>query len=86
MLLGDLEEELAYLVPLNALGFGAGEEGDFVFLFDESSSTVQKTAVRHEGIRDDNVIIQRGLRAGDIVVTAGVSFLQDGQQVRLMGQ
>ena len=86
MLLGDREEELAYLVPLNALGFGAGDEGDFVFLFDESSSTVQKTTVRHEGIRDDNVIIQRGLRAGDIVVTAGVSFLQDGQQVRLMGQ
>ena len=47
---------------------------------------MRRTPVEHEGIREDSIVVSEGLSAGDIVVTAGVSFLQDGQNVRLMGQ
>ncbi|MEP5763327.1 MAG: efflux RND transporter periplasmic adaptor subunit [Halieaceae bacterium] len=86
LLLGDNEQSSAYLVPLSALGFGAGSDGDFVYVYDPDVSAVRKTLVQHSGIRGDNIMIEQGLDAGDIVVTAGVSFLQDGQQVRLMEQ
>ena len=55
-------------------------------LFDAETSTVKKTAIEHGGIRDNNLIVEKGLEAGDILAVAGVSFLQDGQQVRLMEQ
>lgn len=87
LMLGD-PEEMSYLVPLSALagGPGASENENFVFVYNADSSTVSRTLIQHGSIRDNNMIVNKGLKAGDIVAAAGVSFLQDGQQVRLMKQ
>jgi RND family efflux transporter MFP subunit len=85
LLLADGESEAAYLVPLRAL-VPAGSEGtSYVFVFDPVSSKVNRTAIENGGIRDNDVIVNAGLNAGDIIAVAGVSFLRDGQEVRLMG-
>ncbi|MEL6202320.1 MAG: efflux RND transporter periplasmic adaptor subunit [Pseudomonadota bacterium] len=55
-----------------------------VFVFDEASSTVQRREVRVAGVRENSLIIVDGLEAGDRVASAGVSFLRDGQQVKLL--
>lgn len=83
LLLGDDQGEGAYLIPITAIVPGVGSE-KHVFVFDAASSMVTKTAIEGGGIRDSNIIVSKGLRAGDIIAVAGVSFLRDGQKVRLM--
>lgn len=71
-------------VPIAAILMGA-EKTTFVFIYDEKSSTVKKTQIKVLNLRDNDVIIEpETLKAGDILVTAGVQFLTDGQKVNLM--
>jgi len=41
---------------------------------------------RGAGVRDNRVLISEGITAGDIVAVAGVSFLRDGQKVKLLSE
>jgi RND family efflux transporter MFP subunit len=84
LLLGEDSGERAYLIPLGALAARSGQDGSQVFRFDPATSTVRMTPIESGDIRGDGVVVNSGLNAGDIIVTAGVSFLRDGQQVRLM--
>ncbi len=84
LLLGDEKGETAYLIPIGALVPRGGDSGHYVHRFDTETSTVKKTPIEHGGIRDNNVVVNKGLRAADIIAVAGVSFLRDGQKVRLM--
>jgi len=86
LVLGGGEVETAYLIPIAALVPGSGESESAVFLFEAETSVVKKTPIQHGGIRDNNIIVNKGLGAGDIIAVAGVSFLRDGQKVRLMEQ
>ncbi len=71
-------------VPIAAILMGA-EKTNFVFIYDEKSSTVKKTQIKVLNLRDNDVIVEPGtLKAGDIMATAGVQFLTDGQKVNLM--
>ena len=83
LLLGDDEGDRAYLIPISAIVPGVGSE-KHVFVFDAATSTVRKTAIEDDGIRGSSLVVNKGLKAGDIVAVAGVSFLRDGQKVRLM--
>jgi RND family efflux transporter MFP subunit len=86
LLLGGDDGAAAYLVPLSAL-VPRGEATDSqVFVFDRATSKVVKTPITHGGISGDNLVVEQGLQAGDILAVAGVSFLRDGQPVRLMGE
>ena len=40
--------------------------------------------IQTENIIDNQVMISSGLKVGEIIATAGVSFLRDGQNVRLL--
>ncbi len=69
------------VVPIAALTESDG--GPVVFLVDPATETVRKTKVTVDGTTEDGVRIVSGLRAGDLVVTAGVQFLRDGMAVRV---
>ena len=84
LLLGGDQGEQSYLIPIGALSPGGGDEGNFVFVYDAGTSTVKRTAIEDEGIRDSSIVVTQGLSAGDIIAVAGVSFLRDGQKVSLM--
>ncbi len=76
--------ETAYLLPLAAIAPG-GESGQgFVFIFDPDTSTVRKSLVRGRGATDNMIAIHEGVKAGDVIAVAGVSFLNDGQKVKLL--
>ena len=57
-----------------------------VFVYDRDNSTVQKRPIRTGGVGDNTVAVLEGLEEGDIIATAGVSFLRDGQQVTLLAE
>ena len=45
---------------------------------------MRQTAVVTGGVLNNQVAVMTGLHDDDIVATAGVSFLSDGQAVRLL--
>jgi len=80
-----IEDDTApMVVPLTALT----EEGGtpIAFVVDTASKAVRKTAVTVAGIAEGGVRIASGLQPGDLIVTAGVQFLQDGMRIRLPGE
>ena len=80
------EEAAAYLVPVQAVAAGEDSTRGYVFIFDQATSTVKKTAVRAVGFRDNYGMLSEGVQAGDIIAIAGVSFLEDGQKVKLLDE
>jgi multidrug efflux pump subunit AcrA (membrane-fusion protein) len=72
-----------FMIPIAALQQGMDGQMS-VFVYDKEPSTVRKVSVVSGGIRDNEVAILEGLGVGDIIATAGVSFLRDGQTVALL--
>ncbi|WP_162268390.1 efflux RND transporter periplasmic adaptor subunit [Bradyrhizobium sp. CCBAU 45384] len=87
-----LEEPVAggssgFLLPLSVLAPEGGKELQgkaTIFLYDGQSSTVKRHDITVGGVRDNRLIVTGGLGAGDIVASAGVSYLADGQKVKLL--
>ncbi|MEM9784461.1 MAG: efflux RND transporter periplasmic adaptor subunit [Pseudomonadota bacterium] len=75
------------LVPLSAIAPGDDAAPGYVFVFDPEARVVRRTSVRGGNSAVDNLVsIVEGVSAGDIVASAGVSFLRDGQAVKLIGE
>ena len=73
-----------YLVPIQALLSSPEPNRGYAFVYDPKTSTVKRTAVRFAGSEAKRTIVSEGLAAGDIIAVAGVSFLADGMEVKLM--
>ena len=85
--LGTTADTPGFLVPLTAVAAGDEAARGYLFVFDRATGTVRRTPIDGgEGLRGNLVPVQGGLNAGDIVAAAGVSFLRDGQHVRLLGE
>ena len=86
VVLADGRDDRGYLVPLVAIAPAEGEGRGFVFRYDRQSGTIIKTQVTGRYGRDNLIEITHGVAPGDILAAAGVSFLRDGQKVRLVGE
>ena len=82
-----------FSLPLSVLPFDGklvngkapGEPGKTtVFVFDPDKSTVHRREVSVGGVRENSIIIIDGLKLGERVAVAGVSFLREGQKVKLL--
>lgn len=76
-----------FLLPLSVLAPEGGKElqgKGTVFVYDTGSSTVRKRAITVGGVRDNRLVVTEGIAAGDIVASAGVSYLVEGQKVKLL--
>lgn len=76
-----------FLVPLSVLAPEGGKDLHGVatiFLYDRASSTVKKHKVNVGGVRDNQLVVTSDLDVGDLVASAGVSYLTDGQKVKLL--
>jgi multidrug efflux pump subunit AcrA (membrane-fusion protein) len=82
----DENQQPGYLVPIQALLPSPEPNRGYAFVYDPDTSTVKKTPVRSHGTQNKKVIVDEGLAAGDIIAVAGVSFLADGMEVKLMKQ
>jgi len=78
----------ALIAPVEAVA--EGPQGRFVFLLVQADTLgpnerlVRRTNVEIGELLDEGFAIRSGLAAGDLVATAGLSDLLDGQQVRLL--
>jgi RND family efflux transporter MFP subunit len=72
-----------YSIPVTALSAGL-EQKAYVFVYNPENQQVIKTQVQTENIFKNEVFVSSGLKQGDIIATAGVAFLRDGQQVSLI--
>ena len=75
-------QEFGLLIPLSAVTATENLKGGYVFVFDPSSSTLKKVVIETNTART-NFIGVNGVNAGDLVVSAGVSFLSEGQKVKI---
>lgn len=76
-----------FLVPTTAVG--ADGSGRFVYVVNETSGgkgTVARRPVQVGELVSGGLEITSGLRNGEMVVTAGVTRIADGQEVRLLSQ
>jgi RND family efflux transporter MFP subunit len=80
----DENHQAGYLVPMQAVLPSPEPNRGHAFVYDPGTSTVKKTPVHSRGTADKRVIIDEGLEAGDIIAVAGVSFLADGMEVKLL--
>jgi RND family efflux transporter MFP subunit len=72
-----------FKLPLSAIGADIGQAA-FVFVYDPDKRVVHKRNIQTENIIDNEVLVSAGLETGDIIATAGVTFLRDGQSVTLL--
>jgi membrane fusion protein, multidrug efflux system len=70
-------------IPATALTQNNGHSA--VWIVDPSSLTVAKRAIEVLDEDPGRVVVAKGLEAGDIVVTAGVHNLRQGQKIRVLG-
>ena len=85
-LAGGDEGAAGYLVPLIAIAPGDDAADGYVFKFDADAGAVSKVAISGDEGRDNMIAVSEGVEAGDILAAAGVSFLRDGQNVKLLGE
>ena len=87
VVLSSILEARGYLVPLAAIAPGDEAAQGYIFKFDANAGVVRKVPVRGgEAVAENHVEVIEGVAAGDIIAVAGVSFLRDGQAVKLLGQ
>jgi RND family efflux transporter MFP subunit len=86
VLLADEGRDSTYLVPISAIAPSDKPGQGHVFIFDTASQTVKRTPIKGKGATDNFAHIFEGVKAGDVVAAAGVTFLRDGQKVKLLEQ
>jgi RND family efflux transporter MFP subunit len=74
--------KLAPIAPHAAVVRIDNEEQAHVWVYDSENGKVTKRPVILGRVMDEGIEVISGLSPGDYVVTAGVSFLKDGMQVR----
>lgn len=72
-----------FRVPVSALSAQKLQKAA-VFVYNPTTKLLEKRLVQTESIIGNQVLISSGLTEGEIIATAGVSFLRDGQNVRLL--
>jgi RND family efflux transporter MFP subunit len=82
----DMDGEKGIEIPLAAVFTPETEKQDYVWLINESTQTVHRKKVKTGALTIDGIIVTEGLKLGELVVTAGVHLLQEGQKVRPMNE
>jgi RND family efflux transporter MFP subunit len=86
LLLSGGQKKAAYLVPISAIAQSGDSTKGYVFVYDPATSTVKRIPIDGSSVRGNSAVISEGVKDGDIIAVAGVSFLEDGQKVKLMEQ
>lgn len=73
----------AFLVPMTAIKPRVGSEDSSIFVYDTATEKLVERAVQVTNVENNSLEIVGDLSAGEIIATAGVSFLHDGMAVTL---
>ncbi|MCK5456527.1 MAG: efflux RND transporter periplasmic adaptor subunit, partial [Melioribacteraceae bacterium] len=83
---GSLEEESSVVyVPFHSIFSSGNEENPSVWVVNKNSMTVSKKSITvGQMVLQDYVQVLSGLESGEIIVTAGVSQLQESQKIKFV--
>ncbi len=83
---GSASQKSTLIVPVKAVG--SGVEGNFVFKLSSKKDvyTAKKVAVKLGEITQNGYEIKSGVSEGDTIAVAGLSYLYEGKQVKLLDQ
>jgi RND family efflux transporter MFP subunit len=74
------------VIPVTAVFSPKAGSDSYVWVIDESTNTVSRRAIRVGNLTSTGLVIEEGIAYGETIATAGVHFLDEGQQVRPMTQ
>ena len=83
--LPETEEETPIEVPTTAV-FSDSTELSYVWVIDIDESTVAKREVQLGRLTEFGITIVRGLDPGEYIATAGVHYLEEGQEIRILDE
>jgi multidrug efflux pump subunit AcrA (membrane-fusion protein) len=84
--LPDIDGRKGIEVPIAAVFTPETEMQNYVWVIDEGSKTVHRRKVKTGELTIDGIMAIEGLKLGELVVTAGVHLLKEGQKVRPMNE
>lgn len=84
--LPDIKGKKGIEVPLSAVFTPSTEKQNYVWVINESNQTVHQRKVKTGDLTLDGIIIAGGLKPGELVVTAGVHLLQEGQKIVIFNE
>ena len=73
------------VIPIAAVFSSADSTSTFVWKYNSALNIVNKHEVEKGALTDQGLMIKKGLNEGDIIASAGVQILTDGQKVTLLG-
>lgn len=76
-----LEDHGQLTIPESALA--GNPDGSYIWIFDQQKKSVGKRTVTAHKLSGGNVSITGDVKEGDVVVTAGVTFLREGMTVKI---
>ncbi len=72
------------VVPPSSV-FSTGEDSQsFVWVVDSDSNTISKQKVDVDKLTESGMVISSGIEPGEWIAVAGVNYLKDGQEVRVL--
>jgi RND family efflux transporter MFP subunit len=74
-------KQLDIVIPVTAVFASEDKDKSNVWVIDEAARTVARREVKIGKLVSGGYVIQSGLKAGEMIATAGVHFLKEGQQV-----
>ena len=71
-------------VPITAILSPDDIDKTYVWIIDEQSNSVSKREVTTGKLTDTGIMVTDGLEAGERIATAGVNYLREGMEVRIL--
>jgi len=82
----DIDGEKGIEIPMAAVFTPDTEMQDYVWVINDSTKTVHQRKVKTGALTIDGIIITEGLTLGELVVTAGVHLLKEGQKIQIFNE
>ena len=76
--------KLGIEIPMTAVFTDETSGDSFVWVIDESNLTVSKKQIEVDKLGDHGIRIISGLKEGELIASAGVNYLFEGQKVKLL--
>jgi len=82
----EMKDQPGMVIPETAVFSPEDTDTTFVWVIDDQKKTAGKREVKTGELLDTGIAITGGLKPGEWIATAGVHYLQEGQQVRIQSE
>ncbi len=79
----EMQGQSQVVIPETSV-FSPDENNTYVWVIDEQAKTVNKREVKTGKLLDSGIEVLEGIQPGEWIATAGVHYLKEGQQVRIL--